>query len=36
MGRGPRRACPLGRRFGAFAYYCWGAGVVTLVLTALR
>ena len=23
-------------RFGAFAYYCWAAGVLTLVLTILH
>ncbi|MBR2131965.1 MAG: undecaprenyl-diphosphate phosphatase [Oscillospiraceae bacterium] len=23
-------------KFGAFAYYCWGMGVVTIVLTALK
>ena len=23
-------------KFGAFAYYCWAAGAVTLVLTALQ
>ena len=25
-----------GEKFGAFAYYCWAAGAVTLVLTALQ
>lgn len=23
-------------RFGAFAYYCWGVGIVTIILTALQ
>ena len=23
-------------KFGAFAYYCWAAGAVTLLLTALQ